>query len=1312
MEGPIFKPPKALDLSGSGNVADGWRKFKQNYNIYMTATGGVGKPEEVKAAILLNFIGEDAVEIFNTFGLSEEEKKNEKEILKAFENYCIPKKNVVYERYQFYKRDQKMGEPFELFLTDIKKLAQSCEFENLKEQMIRDRIVLGVRDENVQERLLRTEGLTLSKAIDVCRVAEISKSQAKEVRCKEVMVETVKFKKQKQKTNSKGMENFKCRRCQKWHGPRECPAFGQKCGLCGLLNHFAASCRVKGKQKDDRVKNVKEVDVAEENPICISLVQVGNVNVWSEKLNVRGKQVNFKLDTGAQVNILPKYILDDLVTGGKLKPTSIILEAFCGTKIKPLGIISLECKHDTVKKQVEFVIVNDKFLPILGLTTCVEFNLIRKVSVVHYYESKEKFINDNSEIFEGLGKFSQKCKISLNENYKPIANPPRRVPFAIRDKLKQTLLSMENRGIISKVEEPKTGWVSNLVVVEKGDGTLRVCLDPRNLNLAIKYPKNVLIPTLEEVTEKLCNKKYFTVLDLKEGFWQVELDDESSHLCTFSSPVGCWKFNRLPFGLNMAPEYFQFINNKNFGDIPGVQIYFDDLLIAADTLEEHDRILKLVVDRAKDLGVKFNKNKIQFRAESVKYLGFVFSKDGMKIDPNRIKAIVMLENPKNKKDLQKILGMVNFFRQFIPNLSELTSSLRMLLKNDVTFMWLPDHTRALEEIKNKIVSAPVLCNFDAKKEITVQTDASQSGLGCCLLQGGKPVCYASRSLNDAERNYSQIEKEMLGIVFSTKKFHNYIYGKKINVITDHKPLVSLLQKEISAIASSRLQRMRIKLLKYNLNLQYLPGKYMFVADLLSRSYLKDELDYDDKWISETVHSVSRSLNITDEKRLVFKKATKQDLILTKLKNYYFNGWPNNINKVDDDVKFYFKLQSEIHVEDDLVFFNYRLFVPVSLREYILKLLHEPHFGIHKTKQKAREIVYWPGLMTEIENMIAKCPVCEKYRNLNTKEPLIPHDIPDIPFNKVGCDILYFEGKDYLVLKDYFSKWLELVPLKLKTTNSVIVELKKIFSVHGIPRQLIADNMPFNSFKFHEFAKQWNFEIITSSPHYPRSNGLAERAVQTCKSILKKCAEENKDFYLSLLEYRNTPISGLNVSPSQILFSRRCRTKVPIHSNLLKPVISNKEMHEQVENSQSSYKCYYDRNTKLSKPLKEGDKVVTYKNKVWEPARILQKHITPRSYIIEDKNGEVLRRNSLHLRKSLNEPKIVRNSVNFNDNVDNCVETETVSEENNSNNDCNLANKLESKIDVENNKNITRSGRSVRLPTRLRDYVINSVEREM
>lgn len=285
---------------------------------------------------------------------------------------------------------------------------------------------------------------------------------------------------------------------------------------------------------------------------------------------------------------------------------------------------------------------------------------------------------------------------------------------------------------------------------------MRLCLDPQELNKYIRK-ENVLIPTLDDVVAQLSGKKYFSVLDLKDGFWQVELDELSSNYCTFSTPFGCYKFNRLPFGLSMAPEYFQKINCQNFGDIEGVMIYIDDILVAGKTKEEHDMILNKVINRARELNVKFNRNKLQFCVnEMCKYLGQIFMSDGIKPDNNRVKAIVEMESPKNKKDLQRILGMINYLRQYLPCLSEKTSLLRELLKENVEFVWLSKHEKMLNEIKNLIVSAPILGTFDANKEVTIQTDASQNGLGCGLMQEGRPIYYASRSLTETENKYAMI----------------------------------------------------------------------------------------------------------------------------------------------------------------------------------------------------------------------------------------------------------------------------------------------------------------------------------------------------------------------------------------------------------------------------------------------------------------------------------------------------------------------------------------------------------------------------
>lgn len=228
---------------------------------------------------------------------------------------------------------------------------------------------------------------------------------------------------------------------------------------------------------------------------------------------------------------------------------------------------------------------------------------------------KQKFIQQNKEIFTGVGKFDKPYHIELAKNAVPVVKPPRRVPLKVKEKLKDALDLLVQKQIISKVNEARD-WVHNLVIVEKLDGNLRLCLDPRNLNKYVKKEQHP-IPTLEEITAKLGGASYFTVLDLKEGFHQVELDEESKKLCSFSTPFGVYQYNRLPFGLTTAGEIFQRKNEENFGDIPNVIIYIDDVLIYGKSLEEHDKFLNMVVERAKNLNIKFSDKKVQLKQHEV-----------------------------------------------------------------------------------------------------------------------------------------------------------------------------------------------------------------------------------------------------------------------------------------------------------------------------------------------------------------------------------------------------------------------------------------------------------------------------------------------------------------------------------------------------------------------------------------------------------------------------------------------------------------------------------------------------------------------
>lgn len=479
----------------------------------------------------------------------------------------------------------------------------------------------------------------------------------------------------------------------------------------------------------------------------------------------------------------------------------------------------------------------------------------------------------------------------------------------------------------------------------------------------------------------------------------------------------------------MVPEFFQKTLEESFGDIQGVIIYFD-LLIYAQDESEHDKIFQKVIDRAKSLNIKLNPDKLQYKLKEVRFLGNIFCSEGIKPDPERIKAINSIENPKNVKELERVLGMLNYLRRYIPNYANLISPVCELLKKNVEFVWLPQHTEILDKVKNILKSNIILANFDLKKKIEIQTDASQSGLGSCLMQEGKPIYYASRALTDSERNFNQIEKEMLAVVYSVSKFHHFIYGQKVTIFTDHKPLVNIINKEILKIPSSRLQRMRIKLLKYDIKLIYLPGDKMHIADLFSRSYCNDPVE-DDKDLVEIVHMVDKYFNISDNMRQRFQDEIEKDTVLCQLIEYTVKGWPSNFKMVPKELQPYWAFKEDIQYLSKLLFVDDRLIVPAALLNEMLKLLHEAHFGINKIVCRAKSKLYWPNMCNDIENYIGKCKLCEMYRPKNCKEPMIPHEIPERPFQKLACDLFEFRGQSYLVVFDYFSRWLEVKIMKRK-----------------------------------------------------------------------------------------------------------------------------------------------------------------------------------------------------------------------------------------------------------------------------------------
>lgn len=1304
-----FRLPSPLVLSG--NTGENWRRWIQRFHIYMTATGSDTKDEKVKIAILLHALGEEAIEVYNSLTIETAgENATMQEIITALEKYCLPKKNVVFERHQFWAYPMPDSITIDKYLTDLKQKSKDCEFGTMESDMIRDKIVFSTTDQRLKERLLREVNLTLEKTVDICRAAEAAKTQiqamAEQTKTVHVIKKRTKDPKQsqrhekipphRQKANG---DTFSCKKCGKSHLPRQCPAFGATCHACGKNNHFASVCR--SEKRDTQVKQKRHVNV---DSLFIGAVELKDrtnsmEKAWHADIDIGEVTVKFKLDSGAEANILPLDIYRSLKRAAPMHPTSTMLVAYGGTKLKPEGVTNLQCNSHKVKVCLPFYITGHSSIPILGKEACEKMQLLQKVETIttKHPTSKDELIAQHPTVFQGLGQFPGEHHIHVDSKIVPVIHGCRKIPLAVMSKLKSTLDQLLQADVIAPVTQP-TPWVNSLVVTEKKNGSLRVCLDPRDLNRAV-LRQHFSIPTTEDVLCKLSGKKIFSIFDEKDGYWQVKLDTESSLLCTFNTPWGRYRFKRLPFGVKSASEVFQQYNNEVFGDINGVHIVADDMIVAAATEKEHDEIVATIIERAKQYNVKFNPDKIQYKVNEVHFMGHVITPHGVKADDSKIQAILCMPAPTDRQGLQRLLGMIRYLAPYIPGEASLTAPLRQLLRKDITFQWQAEHDAALTALKTALTNTPVLRYYNPEIKLTIQTDASKDGLGSCLLQEGQPIAYASRALSDTEQNYAQIEKELLAIVFATKKFHQYVYGRSVNVQSDHKPLEAIFRKPLSK-APARLQRMLLQLQKYDLNVQYTPGKDMLVADALSRavaegSHLTTE-DLDDERV---VYALVATEALSEDMLKKLTDATAKDSSLQILIKTQKTGWPKHRKQLDRSIQQYWSVRHTIAVQDGILLMSDRILIPESMRSEMLQKLHISHQGMQRTKAHARKLLYWPGMTKHIEQMVETCPTCQQFQPRNQKEPIISHEIPELPWLKVAADIFEIRGQSFLLIVDYLSKYPEVMTIKDKTARTVIAKMKAVYARHGIPKELVCDHVPFASYEMKQFAAEWGIKITHSSPGYPQSNGLAERTIKTVKQVLKKAERTGADPHLALLLLRNTPITGTSHSPAQVLMGRVLRSTLPTSSEVLRPA-TPRGVHQELESLKRKQECYYNERAKALPRLHAGNTIHIETDKGWQPGLVISEREEPRSYNVVDVAGKQFRRNRRHLRKTTHKNKETFDST---DEPEDDIHTDT--------SDGQVV--LDQSVDKvpeqplhNSDTSTTRSGRIVKIPARFQDYYMH------
>ena len=949
------------------------------------------------------------------------------------------------------------------------------------------------------------------------------------------------------------------------------------------------------------MRAIDEEDSDEENEDVYVISDVAAVTLDDSQLVTfrldSGKYLRFQPDTGAQCNVIPVHLYRKAAKDPELsqvKPVNSAISAYGGSRLPVVDSVILRVWRDNAKCLLDCKLVdNEDIRPILGRKACIGMNIIQYTD--NDAISKPRTDAPVFEVFsEEVGQLDGEYRIKIDSTVNPVQHAPRRVPVALRNRLKSELDKMVEQEIISPVTTP-TPWVSSLVVVSKPNGKLRLCLDPKDLNKAIQrehYP----LPTIEDVATRLHGAKVFTKLDVRNGFWHVMLAEDSSFLTTFNTPFGRYRWRRMPFGIRSAPEVFQRKMHELIEGMSNIEVVADDFVVVGygqtheEATRDHDATLKTFLERCETRGLKLNIDKLKLRQTEVPFIGHVATGEGIRVDPAKVKAIRDMPAPTDKAGVQRLLGLVQYLSKFLPNLSDLTKRLRELTQHDVEWSWEDGQARALDQLKDAVTRTPVLRYYNLEDEVTLQCDASQSGLGAALLQNGQPVAYASRALTSAETRYAQIEKELLAIVFACERFNTYIYGRDvITVETDHKPLEIIVLKPLNS-APQRLQRMLLRLQKYNLMVKYKKGKDMFLADTLSRAFLPEVS------ASLVVHGLEQIdhktwLPVSNARWQQIEHAAADDPVFQQLRSVINGGWPHNRSDLPQGLHPYYDIRDKLTLQGELVFKGQQLVVPAALRKELIAASHASHIGIEACIRRARDTLFWPRMTKELKEYIAKCDICMSYRSAQTKEPLQQHEFIARPWSKVSADFCHLDGRTLLVISDYYSNFVEIACVTALTSKGIIKELKAVFARYGIPDVLVTDNGPqFASAEFSCFARTWSFDHVTSSPTYPQPNGKAENAVKTVKRLFKKCKASGQSEFLALLDWRNTPTEGVGTSPAQRLMGRCCKTLLPVAGTLLKPRYDTEVDARALTGMKQRQEHYYNRSVKPLKPITPGETV--------------------------------------------------------------------------------------------------------------------------
>lgn len=769
----------------------------------------------------------------------------------------------------------------------------------------------------------------------------------------------------------------------------------------------------------------------------------------------------------------------------------------------------IEKRFNLLKENVK---LNENFLPLEGSTIS---NILFEYNDIFHLPG-DKLSYTNIKTFK-LPLFPEAGIVSIKQY---------RLPEIHKKEAQTQIEKMLEDGIIENSISP---FNSPMILVSKkgtdptGAKKFRLCIDFRKLN-DISIPYQYPLPRIEEILDKLGNSKYFSTLDLSQGFHQVLIDKEDREKTAFSTTFGHYQYKRCPFGLKTVPGFFQALLNGVLNGLQGTKcfVYIDDVVIFGKSLEEHNDRLIQVMQRFRSSNLKLNPEKCRFLEKEIKYLGHRCSEEGVKPDDGIIKTIMEFKRPDNIKSTQSFLGLANYYRRFIKDLSKIAAPLYKLTQKTTAFIWKDECESAFTTLKKLLTSAPILSYPDFKKEFIITCDASGEGVGAVLEQENRVIVYASKVLSATKKRWSATELELYAIVFGCQEFKCYVLGTKFKIYSDHRPLSGILKVRDT---TARIIKLQQKLSEFDYEIIYKKGRENSVADFLSRHPLGSE-EKDLK--SEICNAITRKQAKEVEIKNSDTTAKETDLDLISIAD------ENELESSDNN-----KQKREVITDKNEI--------DIILRDY-----HDApmggHFGYSKTYDKIRQKFKWDNMKVDISTYIRNCKKCQMNKNSRaTKMPMVLVEESNKPFEKIYVDIVgplpvSDSGNKYILsMVDDLTRFVEFAPMPDQMADTVARTLyENILFRYTIPKQIVTDNgANFVGSVFKQLCKMLGIKKLRTTAYHPQSN-IVERQHSSLANYLRNYSNHSQSNWDNFLRaaahaYNNTKHCSTGFAPMEMLF---------------------------------------------------------------------------------------------------------------------------------------------------------------------------------